>query len=364
MRRRSERPGLTAPRREPVVPVGPQIALALETQDALLLFEAVRSRIVEVGDCWIWQGGTTAGKNPYGYLQLPGGKQVRIHRSVALANNGFRKWGLEEVVHHKCAKTLCVNPDHLLVWSEKENSLEGHARQYLTERIEELTRARDLLTGHVPELNEKELRERAQINQVDQLRPEKGSKAVRRDALKAALELVGLTKSTYERRRLKYFPERVNGESRLGLLEKGIRWRDHDSIAQYLADKMPSEQRGDDCWLWPGKKTNGYPTAGVGVRHRYLRRVLMWATKGFRGELSHFPDVWHDCDQKLCLNPDHLRLITQHFDLIYPPVLEDRLTTIRRLLSEIAALDPSHAKLTDNWEYYLKEAGYWPNPSD
>lgn len=70
------------------------------------------------GDCWIWQGGVSDGR--YGSFTPRKGKHVRAHR-----------WAYEHltqtvipdgmVIDHICRRTLCVNPDHLDVVTQREN---------------------------------------------------------------------------------------------------------------------------------------------------------------------------------------------------------------------------------------------------
>jgi hypothetical protein len=63
----------------------------------------------------------------------------------------------------------------------------------------------------------------------------------------------------------------------------------------------------DTCWLWTGKQTdNGYGRFSKFKAHRY---VLMLSKIDINGK-----DVHHKCNNRLCVNPDHLELIlhTEH----------------------------------------------------
>lgn len=75
--------------------------------------------------CWIWTGRQT--HNGYGQY---GKRAIRAHR-YALEFLG-NKIPPGKIVIHKCDTPLCVNPDHLLIGTLKQNSedmaLKGRAR--------------------------------------------------------------------------------------------------------------------------------------------------------------------------------------------------------------------------------------------
>lgn len=72
--------------------------------------------------CWLWTGSITAPKPAnkvrYGILKIDG-RYERAHR-IALHLAG-RQPPSSFVVRHRCHNSLCVNPDHLVVGTHRDN---------------------------------------------------------------------------------------------------------------------------------------------------------------------------------------------------------------------------------------------------
>ena len=69
--------------------------------------------------CWLWE----ASKLPGGYGQFRAGRMVLAHRFSYELVNGTIPAGLQ--IDHLCRVRHCVNPDHMEVVTNRENSMRG-----------------------------------------------------------------------------------------------------------------------------------------------------------------------------------------------------------------------------------------------
>lgn len=79
---------------------------------------------------------------------------------------------------------------------------------------------------------------------------------------------------------------------------------DKDTIARFWASSF----KGEDCWEWPHTMSGGYGTFRIDGFTFQAHRVA-WALE--YGEPGNRV-VRHNCDNKRCVRPGHLRLGTSH----------------------------------------------------
>lgn len=74
--------------------------------------------------CWLWTCGTTSGV--YGAFSPRRGQMFRAHRYAYECVHGPIPRGMH--VLHSCDTPLCVNPDHLRVGTQRQNSADMRSR--------------------------------------------------------------------------------------------------------------------------------------------------------------------------------------------------------------------------------------------
>lgn len=91
-------------------------------------------------------------------------------------------------------------------------------------------------------------------------------------------------------------------------MPKNTPYSDEERIAAFW-DKV---DKSGECWVWTGGKTlKGYGQAYLGpTRNSPRKRVHTVSWTLIRGPVPEGLTLDHLCRNKLCVNPDHLELVT------------------------------------------------------
>lgn len=109
------------------------IRAAYEDGDWPALIAAIKAGSTPTADgCWGW---ARSSRDNYPLVRI-GGKDHQVHRLSLLGKHGKPLGVL--AAHHKCANSMCVNPEHLQPVTHRENTAEMLARNSLEARIKEL----------------------------------------------------------------------------------------------------------------------------------------------------------------------------------------------------------------------------------
>ncbi|RON52897.1 hypothetical protein BK666_02000 [Pseudomonas frederiksbergensis] len=92
--------------------------------DKDVLAARIKAKSVPDGECLIWTG-STLGKHKYGGLKV-GRTMLYAHRlSYELSKGPIPE---EMLVMHTCDRPACVNPDHLVLGTQKDNMDDMYAK--------------------------------------------------------------------------------------------------------------------------------------------------------------------------------------------------------------------------------------------
>lgn len=86
-------------------------------------------------------------------------------------------------------------------------------------------------------------------------------------------------------------------------------------------------QKTESCWIWLGARCQGYGSFSP-ASYRSIQ-AYRWAYEYFRGPVPSGMQLDHLCRNRLCVNPDHLEVVTQKTNVLRgnaPPAINARKT--------------------------------------
>jgi hypothetical protein len=136
-------------------------------------------------------------------------------------------------------------------------------------------------------------------------------------------------------------------------------------IEDRLWDRVPNREPGQ-CWLWNGRSgPDHYPRISVGGRdgvdlaHRVVFKII-------HGEIPAGSVIRHKCDNKRCVNPDHLECGSQ-LENVADCINRDRLARlplqVRQQIAALKANGTTYYRISKLLGVPLSVARYWSVPA-
>lgn len=118
----------------------------------------------------------------------------------------------------------------------------------------------------------------------------------------------------------------------------------------------------DGCWLWTGKPgKNGYGALQVDGKKIYAHRFSFWLHNQYLPDFTAWDVVEHQCQNRLCVNPEHLRQASQKQNVENTSMRHDNKSGYRGVHWS-KAMNAWKAEVGHNGTYYL--AGYFQDVHD
>lgn len=84
-------------------------------------------------------------------------------------------------------------------------------------------------------------------------------------------------------------------------------------LDRFLANTAPQD---DGCWYWVGYKCKGYGRISISNREMYAHQLsyLLFVDSAAKFSVTSHTD--HLCNNKACVNPEHLRLVSARCNIL------------------------------------------------
>lgn len=253
--------------------------------------------------CWVWQGAKRPSNGGlYGTMWYDNRLQP-AHRYYYELAYGKVEQGMQ--LDHLCRVTLCCRADHLEPVTVEDNLRRGRSSKL---GKDDLTTIRDALIAGT---SRQEVAEHHGVSLATVHRlanrlqvPKSSPKEWQRP--KKALDL-----PTPQQLHLDVAKEASEGLCACGCGERTrTRYVKGHNARKYRGPAYVEEDRGytTPCWIWQyGRYPNGYPQVIVDRAPRLAHRHLYQQQYGPLPKHMH---LHHQCEQPICVNPDHLEPLT------------------------------------------------------
>jgi hypothetical protein len=241
--------------------------------------------------CWWWEG--TKNNKGYGMFMAVSPNKSLAHRfSWELVNGPIPKG---KNLLHQCDNPACVNPTHLILGTHEENMRDMHRK------------GRGKFIPHLGENNGSSKLTDVQVREIRQ-RYSEGNITQQQLADKYGVS-DGLISFVVTRRAWKHIIDDPNQPSTPAYVKPATCEPKKPTCRPPEERFWEKVQKTNTCWNWTGALTGGAGSLRLNKKVSILAHRFSWELH--HGPISEGLVVCHKCDNRKCVNPDHLFLGTQ-----------------------------------------------------